>query len=153
MKYLLDTTYFLPVIGISVRNISGDDIARFRSANPGTAMCEISTFELGAKAAKYISEGKLDGVEVSTGIEVILNDDSLLKIPSFASANLLVTFKLRTMLNDFIDCLILAAAINYADALLTEDRYILDLRQNQKFKELLKSRNPKFEIERLTRKI
>jgi hypothetical protein len=54
------------------------------------------------------------------------------------------------MLNDFIDCLILSAAINRCDILLTEDKDIQDLKKNKEFNELRKTINPKFKIQLLT---
>jgi predicted nucleic acid-binding protein len=150
---VLDTTYLLPVIGISVKKISGQDVARFRSADLETAICEITTFELAAKGAKYVATDKLEAKEVSKGIEAITHDDSLIKLQVYGDENLSLAFKLRGLLSDFIDCLILATAINYADALLTEDRDIHRLKRNQRFRELIKSINSKFEIQQLSEKI
>lgn len=141
------------MIGISVKNISGDDVARFRSSDLETAICEITTFELAAKAAKFIATDKLEAREVSKGIEAIIHDDSLIKLQAYGDANLSLAFKLKGLLSDFIDCLILATAIHCADALLTEDLDIHGLRQDQSFRELIKSINSKFEIGRLGDKI
>lgn len=147
-RFVLDTTYLLPVIGISVKKISGQDIARFRSTvSFETAICDITILELSAKGAKYVAKGKLKGRGVSTGI---IKDDSLMKLQSYDDQNLATAFKLRETLNDFIDCLILSTAVNQADVLLTEDGYIHNLKQNETFKELIKPINPKFEIQRLS---
>jgi predicted nuclease of predicted toxin-antitoxin system len=54
------------------------------------------------------------------------------------------------MLNDFIDCLILSAAINRCDTLLTEDKDMQDLKKNKEFNELRMTINPKFKIQSLT---
>ncbi|MDH2900862.1 MAG: PIN domain-containing protein [archaeon] len=150
-RFVLDTTYLLPVIGISVKKISGQDVARFRSnVSFETAICDITIFELSAKGAKYVAKGKLEGRGVSTGIDAIIKDDSLMKLQSYDDRNLATAFKLRETLNDFIDCLILSTAVNQADVLLTEDGFIHNLKRNETFKELIRPINPKFQIQRLS---
>lgn len=143
---MLDTAYLLPAIGISVKKISSEDVLESLNKANEAALCEITIFELCAKAAKYVSAGMLEAGRVSRGIQAIINDDSIIKLRTYDSRELSTAFKLRAILGDFIDCLILATAMNQADRLLTEDRDIHDLKRNERFKELVKSANPKFEI-------
>jgi len=85
------------------------------------------------------------------GLEAVRNDDSLIKLQVYDDFELLsLAIQLRTMIGDFIDCLIVASAMSHADGLLTEDSLIHDLKQNKIFRELVKSTNPKFEIRKLS---
>ena len=54
------------------------------------------------------------------------------------------------MLKDFIDCLILSSAINYCNAIITEDNEIQGLNKNSEFQNLLANQNPDFKILKLT---
>lgn len=80
------------------------------------------------------------------GVKAIVYDDRIAKIPLHDSSVLLTALKLRNLLNDFINCLILSSAINQSDAIVTEDRDIQSLRERREFQELLKTMNPKFKI-------
>jgi len=54
-RLVLDTTYFLPAIGISVKDISTEDISKSLNKGFEIAICDITIFELSAKGAKYVS--------------------------------------------------------------------------------------------------
>lgn len=149
MRLVLDTTYLLPAVGVSVKEISSEDLLSSLNKTNETALCEISIFELCAKAAKYVAAGKLEAQRVSRGIRAIMEDESIAKLRAYDSEQLSTAIKLREMLGDFIDCMILATAINQADGLLTEDGSIHELRRNEEFKKLVKSVNPDFEIRKL----
>ncbi|MDG6923008.1 MAG: PIN domain-containing protein [Nitrososphaerota archaeon] len=149
MRVVLDTTYFLPAVGISVKEISTEDVLSSLSKTSDPALCQITIFELCAKAAKYVAEGKLETRRAHRGIQAVIEDDSIKKLDPYESGTLSVAIQLREMLGDFIDCLILATAISQADVLLTEDRSIHDLRHQSVFRELVKSENPDFEIRKI----
>jgi hypothetical protein len=83
------------------------------------------------------------------GIRAIVYDDAIDHISIHDSDILLTSFKLRSILDDFIDCLILSSAINQCDALITEDSDILNLNKNKEFNELLATANSKFKIRKL----
>jgi len=112
-------------------------------------MSDITIFELSAKGAKHITVGNLTAERVSRGIRAIVYDDKIERIPIHDSSVLITAFKLRRMLSDFIDCLILSSAINRNDILVTEDEDIHDLRKNGAFQELLQTINPEFKIQTL----
>jgi PIN domain nuclease of toxin-antitoxin system len=114
------------------------------------SICDISVFELSAKVAKHISTGKLPPERITRGIRAIVYNEEIEMIPTYESQLLFTAFKLRKMLNDFIDCLILSAAINHCDILLTEDTDIQGLKNNKEFSELLTTKNPEFKIQKLT---
>lgn len=148
MKILLDTTYLLPAIGIAIKEHQKDLPLKLIQEGNQISICDISVFELSAKGAKHISAGKLPPERVTRGIRAIVYNEQIEMIPTYESQLLLTAFKLRKTLNDFIDCLILSAAINQCDILLTEDNDIQNLKNNKEFNELLTTKNPKFKIQK-----
>jgi len=147
MNLLLDTTYFLPLIGISIKDIPQDAIIKLIERNHRILLSEISLFELLAKGAKYISLGSLSSTRVSKGVRSILYDERIDKIPIYDSSILATSFKLREMLHDYIDCLILSSAIYNADILVTEDSDIYELYDNENFQGIISGLNPRFKVE------
>ncbi len=150
MKLLLDTTYFLPVIGIRVKNIPKGALGELLKRNYNVFVSEISIFELSAKGAKYVAERKLPPDRVLRGIRAILYEDKLVKIPIHESRGLLTAFKLKRMLPDFIDCIILSSAIVNCEVLITEDEDVHRLKENKGFCELLTLTKPEFKILRVS---
>lgn len=57
MRILLDTTYLLSLIGISVNNIPHDLLLKFIDDGYEVYISSISLFELIAKGARYSSRG------------------------------------------------------------------------------------------------
>jgi len=150
LRLLLDTTYLLPAIGISVKGLPKDASIKLIQEGHQIFISDISIFELSAKGAKHINAGALSAERVTRGIRAIVYDETITKIPIHESALLLAAFKLRSLLNDFIDCLILSSAINQGDAIITEDNDIKNLKRNKEFNELLVTINPQFKIQTLT---
>jgi PIN domain nuclease of toxin-antitoxin system len=150
LRLLLDTTYFLPAIGISIKELPKDVPIKLIQKGNRISICDISIFELSAKGAKHISAGILPAERVTRGIRAIIYNETIETIPMYESTLLLTAFKLRSILNDFIDCLILSAAINRCDILLTEDQDIQELKRNKEFNELRMAINPKFKIQSVT---
>ncbi|MBE3116108.1 PIN domain-containing protein [Candidatus Bathyarchaeota archaeon] len=150
MKLLLDTTYFLPTIGVSIKEMQRDALLMLIAKEHKIAMSQITIFELTAKGAKYIKEGQLTPERVTRGIRAIVYNDAIETIPTHDTSILLTSFKLRNMLNDFIDCLILSSAMNHCDAIITEDNEIQSLKKNTEFNNLVADQNPVFKILKLT---
>ena len=113
-------------------------------------MSQITIFELSAKGAKYIKEGQLSPERVTRGISAIIYNDTIETIPMHDTTILQTSFKLRNMLNDFIDCLILSSAMNNSEAIITEDNEIQSLKKNTEFQNLVADLNPGFKILKLT---
>jgi PIN domain nuclease of toxin-antitoxin system len=147
LRLLLDTTYLLPAIGISIKELPKDVPIRLIQRGNRIFICDISIFELSAKGAKHVSAGTLPAERVTRGIRAIVYNETIETIPTYESTLLLTAFKLRSMLNDFVDCLILSASVNRCDALLTEDKHIQELKKNKEFNELRTKINPKFKIQ------
>lgn len=148
MKILLDTTYLLPAIGITIKEQQKDLPLKLIQKGNQISICDISIFELSAKGAKHINTGKLPPQRVTRGIKAIIYNEQIEMIPTYESQLLVTAFKLRKTLNDFIDCLILSSAIHHCDILLTEDKDIQDLTNNKEFNELLTTKNPQFKIQK-----
>jgi len=146
MKILLDTTYFLPVIGISVKNFPRNIVVKLINKKCTVLISEITLFEILAKGAKYAASNFLRAEKVIKGIRSLLYDDKVHKIPIYDTYVLLTALELRKLLRDFIDCLILSTAINYANILLTEDEDIHELLSDKKFLEMVQETNPEFKI-------
>ena len=127
MKLLLDTTYLLPAIGISIKNIPKEAVITLIEKGYQVLISEVTIFELSAKGAKYVADGSLPPERICKGIKAILHDDRIEVIPLHDTPILLTAFKIRKVLNDFIDCIILSSAINRADILITEDEDLHNL--------------------------
>jgi len=112
-------------------------------------MSDVSIFELAAKGGKHVALGRLAAERVTKGIRAIVYSDTIEIVPFHETTILLTAFKLRSMLNDFVDCLLVSSAINQCDVLITEDSDIQDLKKNRDFNELAASLNPKFKIQTL----
>ena len=150
MRLLLDTTYLLPAIGISIRGLSKDAPVNLIKKGHQISISDISIFELSAKGAKHIIAGTLPAERVTRGIRAIVHDETIETVPVHESTILHTAFDLRSLLTDFIDCLILSTAVNQCDALITEDSDIQNLKKNKEFTELLRPINPRFKIQTLT---
>ncbi|MCD6095993.1 MAG: PIN domain-containing protein [Thermoprotei archaeon] len=146
MKLLLDTTYFLPAIGISIKDIPQDAVIRLIESGYEVYISEITLFELSAKGAKYVVSRMLSPERVLRGLRAIIYDNRVDRVPIYDTTILSTAFKIRSLLNDFIDCLILSSAINKANALVTEDDDILMLLHKKEFNSIIERLNSKFEI-------
>jgi predicted nucleic acid-binding protein len=149
MMLLLDTSYLLPAIGISVKGLPRDALLRLIKKGYTVSISDISIFELSAKAAKYISQGTIPAERVTKGIRAIVYEEALEKIPIYETPLLHIAFKLRGVLKDFIDCLILSAALSHCDTLVTEDIHIHNIKQSKEYISLLTTHNPNFTIKTL----
>ena len=150
MKLLLDTTYFLPAIGVSIKELPNDAPIKLLAKGHHISVSYITLFELSAKGAKYVNNGMLLPETVAEGIRAIVHDDEIETIPIHDSKLLLTSFNLKNALTDFIDCLIVSSAINYCDALITEDNDIQNLTKNRKLGDFMAAANPNFKIQMLS---
>ena len=67
-----------------------------------------------------LSKNELSPERASLGIRAILYDDIIEKISTDGTKVMLTAFKLRGLMNDFTDCLIISTALNNCDVLITE---------------------------------
>jgi len=149
MRLLLDTTYFLPAIGVSIKGIPRNAAIELLREGHEVGISEVTLFELSAKGAKYAAAGALNPERVVRGVRALRHDERVVKVPPYDAPVLLLALRLREMLSDFIDCLILSTAVNWADLLVTEDGDILELAQRKDFKKITQPVNPSFKVLRL----
>ena len=135
------------MVDISISTIQKDALTDLLNEGHKLAISEITIFELSAKAAKYVAKSQILSERVTRGIRALIYDDSIEKIPIYNTKILSTAFTLKSLMADFIDCLILSTAINYCEALISEDNVIRKLSQNQKYIELLSAINPSFKCE------
>jgi PIN domain nuclease of toxin-antitoxin system len=147
LKILLDTTYFMPAIGISVKEIPNDAVIKLLKRGEDLAISEMSIFELAAKGAKYSSFGKIPLEKVQSGVKAVNANDRVAKLPLYEEEQLKIAISIRRFLKDFIDCLILSSALIHCETLVTEDRSVLDLRENETYKRLLTTYNSGFRVQ------
>jgi len=149
LRLLLDTTYFLPAVGVTIKGFPEDTPMKLIENGHKISISEITIFELSAKGAKYVATGTLTAERAARGIRAIIYDERITGVPMYDSSVLNIAFSLRKILSDFIDCLILSSALNQSDVLVTEDEDMQNLRKRREFQELLQKTNPKFEIRTL----
>ncbi|MGB9854574.1 MAG: PIN domain-containing protein [Candidatus Bathyarchaeales archaeon] len=150
MKLLLDTTYFLPAIGIATKNLPKDAAIQLMQKGHKIFISKITLFELSAKGAKYVASGTIPPERITRGIRAIAYAETINTIEIHESTILHTAFQLRKILNDFIDCLILSSALNQCDTLITEDTDIQNIKEDKSFQEIVTAKNPKFQILKLT---
>ncbi len=146
MKVLVDTTYLLPAIGVSVKEVPDDALVKLMNKGYEVYISTVSLFELVAKGAKYVSRGALSAEEVVRGVLALAYDERLKKVSFLDSDALLLSMKLRKLVKDFVDCMLLASAITSCNAFLTEDELLLELRDKDEFRGVIDPWNPGFSI-------
>ncbi|MEM3608681.1 MAG: hypothetical protein QW238_07445, partial [Candidatus Bathyarchaeia archaeon] len=83
------------------------------------AVSLISIFELQAKAAKLMVPAEF----VVKAVNVMLN---AFKVESFYNPEIIkVSYELKKLIPDYIDCVVVATAITLKESLITEDSLIL----------------------------
>lgn len=149
MRLLVDTTYLLPTVGVWPRGALGT-ITELLTRTEALVISEITLFELSAKGSKYVSQGTLKMETVIDGIKAVLNDERITIIPLLGTLSSPTPIILRGFIYDYIDCIILAAAVHGADALITEDELLLSLQNDPSFNQLRHRINPKFRIMKMS---
>ena len=123
---ILDTTYLLPVVGISVEPDILEACLNGRTTFSvgDVRLSLISVFELQAKAAKL----RIRPERVLRGINALFR---IFDIIEFYRPDIIrISFELRKKLPDYIDCVIVATAASLGEELLTEDQLIHDLKED-----------------------
>lgn len=117
---ILDTTYVLPLakIGIDTDVLLAVAEKRTSLKLDEITVSLISIFELQAKAAKL----RVPADVVSQSIEAILEN---FEVTPFSDPGVVeLSFALRGRMNDYIDCVIVATAIQRQEGLMSEDSEI-----------------------------
>ena len=148
MKALLDTTYLLPAIGVSIKGVPVDVLGRLIARGDEILVGDVNLFELAAKGARYVFEGELSPERVTKGINAIVHDESITRCSSYDTPTLHLAIGLRHLLGDFIGCLVLSSAATRAEVLLTEDDEIHKLEERSEFRELMAAAGSTWRIKR-----
>ena len=122
---IVDTTYLLPLVGISVNSDLFSEIAK-GSVNfdlDKALVSEISLFEIQAKCAKL----SISYSVVKEAIKAIRSNFEV--VPYDEERVIRTSFELRKAHQDYIDCVIVASAVARSVDLLTEDQRILSFRK------------------------
>jgi len=150
MKILIDTSYLLPLIKISIEGISERILLEvlLKSKNE-IFYSDLSLFELTAKAFKYINTGDQISVQdLMIGLDAIENDTRLIHI-SWKDNPIIIELatNLRTIHRDTIDYLIFATAICNCDCIATMDRdFYNQICQNNMIIEQIQPINKNFQF-------
>ena len=123
---IIDTTYQLPLVGISVDSdlFSAMDKKAVKFNLDNTIISQISLFEIQAISAKL-------GISRSIVSDALNEIRSNFDIVPFEDRQIIqISFKLRKMLPNYIDCVILASAISRKTDILTEDSRIISLKDH-----------------------
>lgn len=110
------------------------------------SICTITIFELAAKGAKFVRNGKLKEDRVREGLQAILNDEGISEVQFQEPEVLARAMAMRSEFNDFIDCLILGSAATTADALVSEDEQLQDMVSRENVRVNLRPINPAFSV-------
>ncbi|MHA1463234.1 MAG: PIN domain-containing protein [Candidatus Heimdallarchaeota archaeon] len=127
-KLLLDTTYFLPLIGIEIEGINSNLVEEILNAGEYTiSLSEISLFELAAKGAKIARKMELTYQDVLRGIDTIKLEKEI-RIESWTQNQTILemSFNIRALHSDYADCIIAATAICSNDILATYDETLVE---------------------------
>ena len=148
MKILLDTSYFLPLIKVSVEGIPKNILATLLGENRHQIFySDVTMFELAAKGLKLAVTGTdITVSDIQAGLDTIQHDPLLNRLAWSDNPPVLEIAKcLREIRPDFIDCLILATAACTVDAFATLDRDLFTaVRKNPVFMEIIKKKNKDF---------
>ncbi len=120
---IIDTTYLLPLARIGIKHDLLRAIAEGRVRGTrirGLGISLISVFELQAKAAKL----GIPPEHVMRAVRTIIK--SFRVIPFYHAKVIETAHELRKIMNDYIDCVIVATAAVLKEDLVTEDSVIHD---------------------------
>jgi hypothetical protein len=146
VNIFLDTTYLMPAIGVSVSGVKPRILRTLREKGHSPFISELTLFELSAKGAKHVASRELDPGRVRRGITAVAHDESLIKIALLEGDVIPISFTLREAMNDYIDCIMLSSAICSCEAMVTEDRLIHRIEENQLYRRIIEENNPDFKI-------
>ena len=113
-------------VGAGVGERFDHALAAAQDAGHETWISDISLFELLAKGAKLVKDGKLTEDKLTSGVRSIMADDSVAKASAYGDGVASASVGLRRFRADFVDCMIIASAMEHCDALLSEDDFAND---------------------------
>jgi len=122
VKIFFDSSYFFPLIKVKVEKSSPEIISLIHQRESiELQFSSITLFELSAKGARLIKEGKLTVNDVVDGITALISWRNISLIEPWNGEVQRLAFDFRLDHSDYIDCLVLASAIIHANVLVSED--------------------------------
>ncbi|HUT80849.1 MAG TPA: PIN domain-containing protein [Candidatus Bathyarchaeia archaeon] len=140
----MDSSFFFPLIGVEVEQCPKRAIMKL-IAKEEVVRSELVIFELSAKGSKLINAGKLSLKELTQGITAIQYHSKIEVIPIHYSEIQTLACELRKKHSDYIDCLMVATAVHYADGMITLDKE-LKRKAQEEWKETIAKENKKFKL-------
>ncbi len=131
MNIQLDTTYLLPFLGIGIKDMyQVNNVLRYLFASERRLIIsKISIFEALSKGIKLSSTDLLSLERLLSAIIFLEETPNLIRVEFTHPEVIETTVILKRIVNDSIDCLILASSLIFADILITEDSKILDFKE------------------------
>jgi len=150
MKILWDTTYFLPLIKISIEGIPDNLLLKLLIESKNEFFySDLSIFEIIAKGLKIITrKTEVTLQDIMNGIDAIQND-SRLQTLTWSDNPLIIelVYNLKAIHNDTIDCIIYATAICKCDCIITMDHNFYNkIRGDDSIIKEIKSLNKNFQF-------
>jgi len=139
LRLLLDTTYLMRSIKVKVEEVRDEELEK-ATRDSEVLVSEIQIFELYAKGVKYTQQNKISLDDLMEGVESISH--VLQTIPMTSRAIMRDAYLIWQHTRDLIDAIILATAINNADALATLDDKMIEAYQEPE----IKNKNPTLKI-------
>lgn len=146
MKIFFDSSYFFPLIKVKVEKSSPEIISlMYQRESFELQFSSITLFELSAKGARLIKEGKLTVNDVVDGINALVSWRNISLIEPWNGEVQRLAFDFRLDHSDYIDCLVLASAIIHANVFVSEDILLKKLFKTKWFNRV-REINIEFEI-------
>lgn len=146
MKIFFDSSYFFPLIKVKVEKSSPEIISlTYQRESFELQFSSITLFELSAKGARLIKEGKLTVNDVVDGINALVSWRNISLIEPWNGEVQRLAFDFRLDHSDYIDCLVLASAIIHANVFVSEDILLKKLFKTKWFNRV-REINIEFEI-------
>ena len=146
MRLFLDSTYFFPLIGVAVTTVEPNFLERLiKETSHQLLYSSITLFELSAKGAKLVSAHRLREADVTNGLTALRDWDSLSLVDPWSREVQQLAFYFRKNHTDFIDCLLLASAVIYADGFVSEDEELSNL-VDQQWETRIRVQNAAFQV-------
>jgi len=121
VRLLLDTTYLMPLIKVKIKEV-GEDTVRQALREHDIIISDVQIFELYAKGVKYLMHGFISTEDLVEGVEAAYY--SLEKIPMADRRVMESAAKIRRVLDDLLDSIILSTALHYGEGIATLDKRI-----------------------------
>jgi PIN domain nuclease of toxin-antitoxin system len=149
MKVLLDTSFLLPFIQVEPDNFSAQQLKELLDRKDHLfTYSDLSIFELVAKGMKICLNSALTVDDIHKGIDSLIYRSPLHSINWISHPQLMeLTFKIRKIHSDTIDCLIFSTALYNTDCFATIDHTLIEkLKQNMELYNEIISINPRFYV-------